>query len=333
MFIDEVRVTVKAGDGGNGCVAFRREKFIPRGGPSGGDGGNGGDVVFEADPQVGTLLELRFRKNYEAERGQHGMGKDMYGRRGAECLVKVPQGTLVRDEPGSEPLVDLAEAGQRWVAARGGHGGRGNRHFATSVNRAPRQSEPGQPGEQRTLYLELRLLADAGIVGYPNVGKSSLIARVSGARPKIADYAFTTLIPNLGVVQLPGERTFVLADIPGLIEGAHRGAGLGDRFLRHLSRTRVLLHMVEIADDPARDPIADYDRVRAEIGLFDADLARRPEIVALNKIDRPEVRERLDDVRAEFSRRGIDVLATSAVTGEGSREVLEALWRVLHPTA
>jgi GTP-binding protein len=302
---------------------------MPKGGPSGGDGGDGGDVVLEANPQVGTLLDLRYRRRYAAERGQHGMGKEMDGRRGAVLVVKVPQGTLVRDEPGAEPLVDLAEAGQRWVAARGGRGGRGNRRFATSINRAPRQSEPGTPGEQRTLHLELRLLADAGIVGYPNVGKSSFIARVSGARPKIADYPFTTLIPNLGVVELPGERHFVLADVPGLIEGAHRGTGLGDRFLRHLTRTRVLLHLVELADDPARDPLGDYDRVRAEIRLFDANLAGRPEIVALNKIDRPEVRARVDDLRADFARRGLVVMPISAATGEGTRDVLEALWRAL----
>jgi len=289
--------------------------------------------VLEADPQIGTLLDLKYQQRYQAEHGEHGMGKDMDGRCGATLVIKVPQGTLVRDDRSGEAVVDLAGAGQRWVAARAGRGGRGNRRFATSVNRAPRQSEPGQPGEDRTLHLELRLLADAGIVGYPNVGKSSFIARVSGARPKIADYPFTTLVPNLGVVGLPGERSFVVADVPGLIEGAHRGVGLGDRFLRHLGRTRVLLHLLSVVEDPGRDPSSDYDRVRAELQLFDPELGRRPEVVALNKVDLPEVRERLDDIRREFAGRGIAVLAASAATGEGTRDVLEALWRALHPPA
>ena len=285
-------------------------------------------MVLLADPQLGTLLDLRYQQHYRAERGQHGAGKDMDGRRGETLVVRVPQGTLVRGADG-EVVVDLAQAGQRWIAARGGRGGRGNRHFATSVNRAPRQAEPGQPGEMQTLHLELRLLADAGIVGYPNVGKSSFIARVSKARPRVADYPFTTLVPNLGVVSLPGERSFVLADVPGLIEGAHAGAGLGDRFLRHLQRTRVLLHMIECSIEPGRDPLADYDRVRLELVRFDPGLAARPELVVLNKIDLPDTRSRLAELSRQFARRNIDLLAVSAATGEGSRAVLEALWKAL----
>jgi GTPase len=286
--------------------------------------------VIVADSALSTLLDLRYQQHYRAERGGHGGGKDMDGRRGETLFVRVPVGTMVRDAQG-ETLADLALAGQTWLAAAGGKGGRGNRRFATSTNRAPRKSEPGRAGERRTLHLELRLLADAGIVGYPNVGKSSFIARVSGARPRIADYPFTTLVPNLGVVELVGERSFVLADVPGLIEGAHAGAGLGDRFLRHLQRTRVLLHLIECGEEPGRDPLADYDRVRAELSRFDADLAARGEIVALNKIDLPHVRDRVDDLRREFAARGIDLQAVSAATGEGTRDVLEALWRALHP--
>jgi len=329
QFIDEAAIRVQAGDGGNGCVAFRREKFVPRGGPSGGDGGDGGSVVLVADPQISTLLDLRYQQLYRAQRGGHGQGKDMDGRRGETLVVRVPQGTLVRDEESGEVIVDLAERGQEWVAARGGRGGRGNRRFATSTNQAPRHAEPGQPGEERRLRLELRLMADAGIVGYPNVGKSSFIARVSGARPRIADYPFTTLVPNLGVVALPGERSFVLADVPGLIEGAHAGAGLGDRFLRHLSRTRVLLHILELSAGRGGDAEADYDRVRTELSRFDATLTERPEVVAVNKIDLPETRAELEGLRQRFAARGITLHAMSAATGEGTREVLEALWTAL----
>lgn len=320
---------MRAGDGGNGCVAFRREKFVPRGGPSGGDGGDGGSIVLEADPQLSTLLDLKYQQHYRAERGEHGKGKDMDGRRGETRVVRVPQGTLVREEPGGELLADLVDSGQQWVAARGGRGGRGNRRFATPTNRAPRRSDPGEPGEQRTLRLELRLLADAGIVGYPNVGKSSFISRVSGARPRVADYPFTTLVPNLGVVALPGDRGFVLADVPGLIEGAHEGAGLGIRFLRHLSRTRVLLHLLDHVPERGGDPEADYDRVRVELERFDTELARRAEVVAINKIDLPDTRAELEGLRRRFAARGVALYAVSAATGEGTRDVLEALWSVL----
>jgi GTP-binding protein len=326
QFIDEARIFVQAGAGGNGCAAFRRESRVPRGGPSGGDGGNGGGVVFVADPPLATLLDFKFQQHHRAPDGEDGRGKDQYGAGGVDLVVRVPVGTVVRDDDGETVLCDLQVPGQRFVAAAGGHGGRGNIHFATSTNQAPRRAEPGAPGAQRWIRLELKLLADVGIVGYPNVGKSTLIARVSKARPKIADYPFTTLTPNLGVVRLSDGRTFVLADVPGLIAGAAEGAGLGLRFLRHIERTRALIHLVEVTGDPARDPLRDYLTVRDELARYDAALLDRPEVVALAKLDLTETRDQLPALRQAFAARGIDLRGFSAATGEGVDELLEAAW-------
>ena len=326
QFIDEATLHVIGGDGGNGCVAFRREKYVPRGGPSGGDGGNGGSVIIVADPQLGTLLDIRFQQRYVGERGEHGQGRDRYGHGGADRVVPVPVGTLIKDLETDQVLADLATAGARFVAAKGGRGGRGNIHFATSTNQAPRHAEPGTAGEERKLRLHLKLIADAGLLGYPNAGKSTFISRVSRAKPKIADYPFTTLIPHLGVVGLSGDRSFVLADIPGLIEGAADGAGLGHRFLRHVERTRVLLHLVELSGLPDRDPLHDFDAINTELARYDEALAKRPQIVALSKIDITETREAYPALREAFLARGIELHAVSAVTGEGLQVVLERLW-------
>lgn len=328
-FIDEARIHLKAGDGGNGSAAFRREKFVPKGGPSGGDGGNGGNIILEVDEGLSTLLDYRYRTQYRAASGEHGGNKDMYGRGGEDLVLRVPAGTQVHDEATGELLADLKLPGQRLVAARGGRGGRGNRHFVTPTDRAPRRAEPGHLGEERTVRLALKLLADVGLLGFPNVGKSSLISRVSAARPKIADYPFTTLVPHLGVVRLPGDRSFVLADVPGLIEGAHEGAGIGHRFLRHLERTRLLVHVLEVNAAPGRSPLSDHATLRRELLLFDAALAQRPEIAILNKIDDPGVRRRLGRLRAAFARRGIELIGVSALTGEGLPELLELIHRRL----
>ena len=326
QFIDEATLIAIGGDGGNGCVAFRREKFVPRGGPAGGDGGAGGSVILVADPQLGTLLDIRYQQRFVGERGEHGGGHDRYGRGGDDRLVHVPVGTLVKDFATGEVLADLATAGARHVAARGGRGGRGNLHFATSTNQAPRRADPGDPGEERKLRLELKLLADVGLVGYPNAGKSTFISRVSRARPKIADYPFTTLTPHLGVVALKGERSFVLADIPGLIEGAADGAGLGHRFLKHVERTGVLLHLVERSDADARDPLSDYLAIRNELSRYDAALAERPEVVALTKLDLPDTRAAFPSLREAFAAHGVTLLGLSSATGEGVDAVLERLW-------
>jgi len=331
QFIDEVTIYVRGGDGGNGCVAFRREKFVPRGGPSGGDGGDGGSVILLADPQLGTLLDLRYQQRYVGERGEHGQGRDRYGRAGADRIVHVPVGTLIKDAESGDVLADLAQPGARFVAGAGGKGGRGNIHFATSTNQAPRIAEDGRPGEERKLRLELKLLADVGLLGYPNVGKSTFIARVSKARPKIADYPFTTLVPNLGVVRLSGDRTFVVADIPGLIEGAAEGHGLGHRFLKHVERTRVLLHLVERSPEPGREPLRDFDTINEELRRYDPALAERPQVVALAKLDLTETRQAYPELREAFARRGIELHAISAATGEGVPELLERLWTRIAP--
>jgi GTP-binding protein len=321
-FIDECTIHVRGGDGGNGCAAFSRGPGNPRGGPAGGDGGHGGSVILVSDPQLTTLLDLQFQREYRASRGENGQGRDRHGKSGEDRLVRVPQGTVVKDEDGTV-LCDLCEAGARFVAARGGAGGFGNLHFVTSTNQAPQRADPGEPGEDRRLRLELKLLADVGLLGYPNVGKSTLIARVSRARPKIADYPFTTLSPNLGVVSLSGERSFVLADVPGLIEGAHEGAGLGHRFLRHLSRARVLIHLLELSHDPARSPEHDYDTINEELRRYDPELATRPQIVALTKLDLTETREALPALRERFAGRGVPLRAISAATGEGVKALME----------
>ena len=329
QFVDQALIRVRAGDGGKGAVAFRREKFVPKGGPSGGDGGDGGSVVLVVDEGLSTLLDFRYRKEYLAPSGQSGSNKDKYGRGGEDLVLRVPPGTEVNDEVTGARLADLRAHGERFVLAKGGHGGRGNIHFATSTDRAPRRSEPGLPGEERAVRLDLKLLADVGLLGFPNVGKSSLIARISAARPKIADYPFTTLVPNLGMVRLSGERSFVVADIPGLIEGAHHGAGLGGRFLRHLERTRVLVHLLDATAGPDRSPLRDFDAINRELALFDPALATRPQLVVLNKIDLPDVARARRRLTTAFARRKIRLLAISAATGEGVAELLEEAWKVI----
>jgi GTP-binding protein len=335
-FVDEVSIRVKAGDGGDGAVAWRREKFIPRGGPAGGDGGNGGDVVLAVDPQLSTLLDYRYVREHRAKAGGHGMGSDMNGQDGADLVLRVPPGTVVKDAASGEVLADLGAAEERFVAAKGGKGGLGNMNFASSTNQAPRYAEEGTPGEERELVLELKLLADVGIVGYPNAGKSTLISRISRARPKIADYPFTTLVPNLGVVSWRGERSFVVADIPGLIEGAHEGAGLGHQFLRHVERCRVLVHLVEGANpEPGRAPKADLEAIDRELALYSPELAKKPQIVAVTKVDVPEAREAGEKLAKVLGRRKkpVKVHLVSAVTGEGLDELLDAVARVLFKEA
>jgi GTP-binding protein len=336
-FIDEAVIHVKAGDGGDGSAAFRREDGVPRGGPSGGDGGDGGSIVVVADPQLSSLLDYKYKRHYAAERGEDGRNKDQYGAAGDDLVLRVPVGTVVisgaggTGEPGTL-LADLAEPGARFVLARGGIGGRGNIHFKTPWNQAPRTAEPGTLGEDRTVRLELKLLADVGLLGYPNVGKSTFISRVSRARPKIADYPFTTLVPNLGVVQLSDERHFVIADIPGLIEGASDGAGLGHRFLRHVERCRVLLHIVEgtFTTGPGRTPLHDFDVINAELARYAPELADKPQVVVLNKVDATDPEEVLAHQRA-FAGRDVELLTISAATGAGISAMLERLWSHLHP--
>ena len=327
QFIDEAIIEVKAGDGGNGSAAFRREDGVPRGGPSGGDGGNGGSIVVVADPRLASLLDYKYRRRYNAPRGEDGRNKDQYGARGADLTLRVPVGTVLYDEADGAALADLSEAGASFVLARGGTGGRGNIHFKSPLNQAPTKAEPGTPGEERSVRLELKLLADVGLLGFPNVGKSTFISRVSRARPKIADYPFTTLVPNLGVVPLSDERTFVIADIPGLIEGASEGAGLGHQFLRHVERCRVLLHIVEatFTTGPERTPLSDYRVINAELERYAPDLASKPQVVVLNKTDATEP-DLVAETRRAFAEAGVDLLTMSAATGEGIVAVLERLW-------
>ena len=320
MFIDEAKIWVKAGDGGNGCVAFRREKYVPRGGPSGGDGGDGGDVVLESTEHLNTLLPFRYNREFRGERGRHGEGSNRHGREGEDTLIRVPVGTILFEEESGERLFDFTASGQRWVAARGGRGGRGNARFASSTNRAPRRADPGETGEERRLRLELKLLADVGLVGFPNAGKSTLISRLSAAHPKIADYPFTTLEPCLGVVAVGEEESFVLADIPGLIEGAHQGHGLGTRFLRHIERTRLLVHLVDVSAT-GRDPAEDFRVVRNELGQFSAALLEKPVVVVANKLDQPGAAERAETLRAFCQREGMPFHAISALRGDGLNEL------------
>ncbi len=337
MFVDEVDIHVAAGNGGRGCLAFRREKFVPRGGPSGGDGGHGGSVFVVASPHTNTLINYRFHPESSAGRGEHGQGSNCTGHAGADLELAVPIGTLVYEKPTdpSEPyrlLADLAKEGDRVLVARGGRGGMGNARFATSTNRAPRKVQPGEPGEEKDLRFELKLLADVGLVGFPNAGKSTLISRVSAARPKIADYPFTTLTPNLGVVQLSGDRSFAVADVPGLIEGAHRGQGLGHQFLRHLERTKVLVHVVDISGASGRDPADDLDTVRKELRLFQPALAAKPQLVAANKMDAVDpgsgdASAAVAALAARAAEHGLPFFRISAVTGAGLPELLEAMWR------
>ncbi|HEX5889486.1 MAG TPA: GTPase ObgE [Pyrinomonadaceae bacterium] len=329
MFIDRAKIYVAGGDGGNGVTAFRREKFVPRGGPSGGDGGRGGDVVLVADSSLNTLLHLRYNPRHVADRGLHGEGSNRSGREGADLTVRVPVGTQIFDAETGELLHDLNRDGDRWLAARGGRGGFGNAHFTTSTNRAPRYHQSGSKGEERELQLELKLLADVGLVGFPNAGKSTFISTVSAAKPKIADYPFTTLEPHLGVVDLGDFRTFVIADIPGLIEGAHAGAGLGDRFLRHIERTKLLLHLVDVsslsASVPGRETVADYTTVNHELESYNPDLATRPQFVVATKIDALDEPERLETLKAQAQADDKPFFAISSATGEGVRELVNAV--------
>ncbi len=329
QFIDEVKISAKAGHGGAGCVSFRREKFIPRGGPDGGDGGKGGDVIFEVSASLSTLLDLRHHPHQKAGRGGHGMGKDRHGANGKNLIVPVPPGTVIRDWESGEPLADLTEPGERVTLLRGGRGGQGNARFATSTNKAPKFAQPGEPGEERDFRLELKLLADVGLFGFPSVGKSSFIARISAARPKIADYPFTTLTPNLGVVSYRDFRSFVVADIPGLIEGAHRGAGLGHRFLKHVERTRLLVHILEFSHMPERDPLREYHALNRELALFDQQLSEKRQVVVVNKIDLPQVREGLEELTPVFAGLGVRLFPVSAATGEGIPALLDEIARRL----
>lgn len=328
MFLDEAQIWIKAGDGGNGSASFRREKFVPRGGPDGGDGGRGGSVILVADPDKTTLLDFRYRRHFKAPSGGNGARAKRHGKAGTDLIIPVPPGTIVRT-PAGEVIADLDAPGTRVIAALGGRGGLGNVHFATPTNRAPRIAQKGEPGQERWLQLELRLVADVGIIGYPNAGKSTFLGAVTRASPKIGDYPFTTISPNLGVVALE-ERIVTLADIPGLIEGAHAGVGLGHEFLRHISRTKVLLHLI---DGSRSDLVDSYRAVNAELSLFDEALAQKPQIVAVNKIDQPEVRQRLPEIRAAFSEIGIEVLAVSASTGEGVPQVIAELIHLLDQVA
>jgi GTP-binding protein len=327
QFIDEAIIEVKAGDGGNGSAAFRREDGVPRGGPSGGDGGDGGSVIVVADGHLSSLLDYKYKRHYKADRGEDGRNKDQYGAAGVDLTLKVPVGTVIYDVETGEPIVDLDADGATFVLAKGGIGGKGNIHFKTPWNQAPRTAEPGTPGEERTVRLELKLLADVGLLGFPNVGKSTFISRVSRARPKVADYPFTTLVPNLGVVRLSDDRTFVIADIPGLIEGASEGAGLGHQFLRHVERCRALLHIVEatFTVGPDRSPKHDFDVINAELAQYAPELADKPQVVVLNKVDAIDPKD-VAEYRREFAEEGIELMAMSAATGEGIDAVLEKLW-------
>lgn len=325
MFIDRTKIRVQGGHGGNGVTAFRREKFVPRGGPSGGDGGRGGDVWVVADSSLNTLLHLRYNPEHIAGRGMHGEGSNRSGREGAEAIVRVPVGTQIFDALTGDLIQDLAEDGARLLVARGGRGGFGNSHFATSTNRAPRYHQEGSEGEKHELQLELKLLADVGLVGFPNAGKSTLISTISAARPKIADYPFTTLEPHLGVVDMGDYRTFVVADIPGLIEGAHTGSGLGDRFLRHIERTKLLLHLVDVSSISGRDTVADYKTVNHELAAYNPELALREQIVVATKIDALDEPERLEALRSCARADNRPFFAISSATNQGVRELVNAI--------
>jgi GTP-binding protein len=343
VFVDEAKIYVKAGNGGNGCVAFRREKYVPRGGPSGGDGGNGGSVYLEANPNDNTLLRYRYNREFKADRGRHGEGSNCTGHSGEDLILQVPVGTLALDDQSGETIADLATPGQRVLVAHGGHGGRGNQHFAKPWHQAPREHEEGFPGEERHLRLELKLLADVGLVGFPNAGKSTLISVISAARPKIANYPFTTLEPNLGVVNADGGtprgtrsgqagkegreigRTFVVADLPGLIEGAHQGAGLGIRFLRHVERTRLLVHLIDTSDTNADDPVHSFQVINGELAAFSESLTQKPMIVVATKLDATTDRARLETLCAYCKKHGFEFHSISAVAGDGVKELVRSI--------
>ena len=328
-FIDEVKIFASAGDGGSGCVSFRREKFIPLGGPNGGDGGKGGDLILQVSPQVSTLYDLRLHPHQRAQRGKNGMGSDRHGAGGEDLVINVPLGTIIKDAESGEIIADLTEAGQRLVLLKGGRGGQGNARFMTSTNKAPRFAQPGEPGEELVIKLELKLMADVGLLGFPSVGKSSFITKVSAARPKIADYPFTTLKPHLGVVEYKNYRTFVMADIPGIIEGAHDGAGLGHRFLRHVERTRILLHLLDPCRTHDSNPLSDYETLNRELALFNPELSGKPQIIVINKIDLPDVQALLPEIIPYFEKLGLKVFPVSAATGEGIPPLLDEIARKL----
>jgi GTP-binding protein len=329
MFIDEAKIFVKAGEGGRGCMSFRREKFVPKGGPDGGDGGKGGDIVLQADRNLRTLLDFRYKQRYTAERGEHGRGKDQTGRDGSDCVLRVPVGTIVRRAESGEVLADLTMHEQWFVAARGGRGGRGNTRFRSPTNQAPRHAEPGELGEAHWLTLELKLLADVGLIGLPNAGKSTLLARISAARPKIAPYPFTTLTPQLGIVRLRDNQSCVVADIPGLIEGAHEGKGLGHQFLRHIERTHLLVHLVEMTVPSRNDPLSNFEMVTRELQAYAWSLVQKPQLVVATKMDIPSAKEAWERFQPAIIARGFRVIALSAVTGEGIGTLLDEMHRAL----
>lgn len=321
-FIDEAKIYVKAGNGGRGCVSFRREKYVPKGGPNGGDGGDGGDVIIIGDKRLSSLLDFKYKKNYIAERGQHGKGSNWHGRNGKTIIIHVPVGTVIKDAESGEIIEDITSDGQKILLAKGGRGGKGNAHFVSSTYQAPKFAQPGEEGEERELKLELKLLADVGIIGFPNAGKSTLISRISKATPKIADYPFTTIRPHLGVVKVGDYTDFVVADIPGLIEGAHEGKGLGVRFLKHVERTNIFIHLIDLSPYSGRSPESDFDVINKELAAFNPALKNKKQIVALNKIDITEARERLPNVLKFFKSKGIKAFAISAATGEGLDELI-----------
>ena len=325
MFVDQVAIIAQAGDGGDGCSSFRREKYVPLGGPDGGDGGRGGDVVLETDPNLTTLIDLRYQKTYRAEHGNPGKGKQMTGKSGKNLLIRLPPGTLVKDKDSGELLVDLKEAHQQYIVAKGGNGGHGNLHFQSSTQRAPRKLEPGWPGGSRNLFLELKLLADVGIMGFPNAGKSTLISKISNARPKIADYPFTTLVPNLGVVRLAEGESFVAADIPGLIEGAHTGKGLGHQFLKHIERTRLLLHLIDFSDLDKDAILSRYHKLQLELKRFSPELAQKAQILVATKADNPQSQQNILDLQSSMAELNPSFFMISSLTGEGIQTLL---WKI-----
>jgi GTP-binding protein len=329
QFIDQAKIYVKAGDGGRGCVGFRREKYIPKGGPNGGDGGRGGHVIFKATRAINTLLDIRYQQQHLAERGQHGMGKKMHGKDGEDLIIPVPLGTLIKDLETDEILNDLTTEGQEFIALKGGRGGLGNTHFKSATRQAPRYAQPGEPGEEKNLILELKLLADVGLIGLPNAGKSTLISSLSAARPKVADYPFTTLVPVLGVVKHKDFKSFVMADIPGLIEGAHKGAGLGFQFLRHVERTSILIHLVDISEMAEGDPVDNFEKINKELELYSPDLIKKPQAVAATKLDIKGDGKRLDRLSQYCKDKGYDFFPICAVTGKGIKKLLTYLGKTV----
>ncbi|WP_246940808.1 GTPase ObgE [Bacillus pinisoli] len=331
MFVDQVRIYVKGGDGGNGIVAYRREKYIPKGGPAGGDGGKGADVIFEVEEGLRTLMDFRFKKHFKASRGEHGMSSNQHGKNAKPMVVKVPPGTVVIDEKTNDVIADLVQHGQRAVIAKGGRGGRGNSRFASPSNPAPEIAENGEPGQERNVTLELKVLADVGLVGFPSVGKSTLLSVVSAAKPKIAEYHFTTIVPNLGVVQVEDGRSFVMADLPGLIEGAHQGVGLGHQFLRHIERTRVIVHVIDMAATEGRDPYEDYVTINAELKEYNLRLTERPQVIVANKMDMPGAEENLQAFKEKLEE-DVKIFPISAITRQGTRELLYTVADILDQT-